>query len=142
MGGKRGATVKVLIVEDDPDVVDLVRECVNARWHRSEVVAVGEGVKALATAKSEPADIVILDIGLPDIDGWEVLRRLREFSDVPVLILTGLNRDEDFAMFLKGEADEYLSKPFSADAFFNSVEAPLSRARKLKLDSESKPGSD
>ena len=80
--------MKVLIIEDDSEVVEAVSLCFDLRWPDVEFVAADEGTAGINLVEKESPDIVILDIGLPDIDGFEVCRRIRLFSDVPIMILS------------------------------------------------------
>ena len=78
--------------------------------------------------RPERPDLVVLDVGLPDINGLEVLRRLRSFSDIPVIMLTGQDRDVDVAIFLREGADDYVVKPFSQIELIARIEAVMRRA--------------
>ena len=80
--------MKILVVDDEPDVVESVRLGFTLQWRDVDVLGAGEGEAALDIVEREHPDIVLLDIGLPGIDGYEVLRQIRAFSDVPVVILT------------------------------------------------------
>ena len=106
--------MKVLVIEDDEDVNELVSLCIRFQWPEANVTGVKWGERGVQVAKAEDPDLVVLDIGLPDIDGYEVLRRIREFSDIPVVMLTGRNRQSDIELFLKegALADDYILKPF------------------------------
>jgi two-component system response regulator VicR len=75
--------VKILVVDDEPDVVESVRIGFALHWREIDVIGAGTGEAALDAVEAEHPDIVLLDIGLPDIDGFEVVTRIREFSDVP-----------------------------------------------------------
>ena len=80
--------MKILVVDDEPDVVESVRLGFTLQWRDVDVLGAGEGEAALDIVEREHPDIVLLDIGLPGIDGYEVLRQIRAFSDVPVVMLT------------------------------------------------------
>ncbi|NQT73049.1 MAG: response regulator, partial [Chloroflexi bacterium] len=86
--------MKVVIIEDDPEIVEAVSLCFDLRWPDVEVASANEGIAGLDSIEKESPDIVILDVGLPDIDGFEVCRRIRLFSDVPVIMLTV--KDQEF----------------------------------------------
>jgi two-component system catabolic regulation response regulator CreB len=102
---------RVLIVEDEPGIADTLQYAL--RTDGFEPVWVGTGEAALASQRSEPAAIVILDVGLPDLNGFEVFKRLREFSDVPVVFLTARADEIDRVVGLELGADDYVAKPFS-----------------------------
>ena len=121
--------MKVLIAEDDADTLELASTCLRGRWPAADIVGVGDSEEALQAVQEGSFDAVILDIGLPGMDGWQVLQSLRAFSDVPVVILTGLNRETDVARFVKGSADTYVAKPFTQAALVESVETALNTSR-------------
>ncbi len=104
--------MKVLVVEDEPEIVEVLTLAFQIRWPEVELVSSGMGEKGVELAESEKPDIVILDLGLPDISGFEVLKRIRTFSDVPVLILTVRGEETDIVKGLEWGADEYMVKPF------------------------------
>jgi two-component system KDP operon response regulator KdpE len=102
---------RVLLVEDDRSVSRVVSAALRARGY--QVVAVGSGEEALARAELELPDVVVLDLGLPDIDGVEVCRRLRVWSTVPVIVLTADGAEDRKIEALDEGADDYVTKPFS-----------------------------
>ena len=101
----------VLLVEDDRSVSRVVSAALRARGY--DVVAVPSGAEALSRAERERPDVVVLDLGLPDIDGVEVCRRLREWSTVPVIVLTADGSESRKIEALDEGADDYVTKPFS-----------------------------
>ena len=120
--------MKILLIEDDRDILELVTASISFQWPAAKVVGASEGGKGLSAARIERPDLVILDIGLPDIHGLVVLRRLREFSDVPVIVLTGTESgDSSAALFLKEGADDYIVKPPSQIELLARIEAVLRR---------------
>ena len=119
--------MKILVVDDEPDVVESVRIGFTLHWREIEVLGATSGEKALDAVESEVPDIVLLDIGLPDIDGFEVLRRIREFSDVPVLMLTARDDSMDKVKGLELGADDYVTKPFNHLELMARVRAVLRR---------------
>ena len=80
--------MRVLVVDDEVDVIESIRLGFTLQWREVDVLGAATGEQALDVVEQEHPDVVLLDIGLPDIDGFEVLRRIRAFSDVPVLMLT------------------------------------------------------
>ena len=80
--------MKILIVDDEPDVVESVRLGFTLQWREVDVIGTGEGERAVDIVEQEAPDLVLLDVGLPDLDGYRVLERIREFSDVPIIMLT------------------------------------------------------
>ena len=101
----------VLVVDDEPAILRALRPALTARGFRVEVARTGQ--EALDRAAVQPPDVVVLDLGLPDIDGLEVLRRLREWSEAPVVVLTAEGAEDRKVRALDGGADDYVTKPFS-----------------------------
>ena len=120
--------MKVLIVEDSPEIVEAVSLCLQLRWPEVDISVAPEGGLGLEMLRAEAIDIVLLDINLPDIDGFEVLERVRSFSDVPVVILTVRGRDDDQARGLEMGADDYIVKPFRPRDLVARVNAVLRRS--------------
>jgi DNA-binding response OmpR family regulator len=116
---------RVLVIEDDPDIALGVRTVLGRNGF--EVTTVAEGREGLRVFHSEHPDIVILDVGLPEMDGWTVLERIRELSEVPVLMLTSHGQEADKVRGLRGGADDYLTKPFGNAEFTARVQALLRR---------------
>lgn len=119
--------MRVLVVDDEPDVVEIVRLTFNLRWPDAEVSASSTGEDGVFSVERETPDIVILDIGLPDIDGFEVLERIRHFSDVPVVMLSARHEEVDKVKGLELGADDYVTKPFSHIELLARVRAVLRR---------------
>jgi two-component system KDP operon response regulator KdpE len=119
--------VKILIVEDAPEVVESVRLGFLLQWREVDVLSVGEGEAAVDLVEREAPDLVLLDIGLPDIDGYEVLRQIRAFSDVPVVMLTARDDTMDKVKGLELGADDYVTKPFNHLELLARVRAVLRR---------------
>jgi len=117
----------VLIVEDDKNTAALIRTYLEKEGF--QVLVAYDGEEALKTVKNSQPGFVILDIMLPRIDGWEVCRRLRSFSDVPVLMLTAREEEIDRVLGLSLGADDYVVKPFSPRELVERVKAILRRTR-------------
>ncbi|MBI5592158.1 MAG: response regulator transcription factor [Deltaproteobacteria bacterium] len=116
----------VLIIEDDPNTANLVRLYLEREAFR--VLTAGDGNSGLALARQHAPDLVILDLMLPHLDGWEVCRRLRQHSDVPVIMLTARAEEIDRVAGLTLGADDYVVKPFSPRELVARVKAVLRRA--------------
>jgi DNA-binding response OmpR family regulator len=125
--------MKVIIIEDDADVVEVVAMCFELRWPDATVLSSGEGSKGMNLAREESPDIVILDLGLPDMDGFEVLRQIRSFSDVPLIVLSVRDQKIDIAKALELGADDYITKPFDHIELLARVKAVLRRAGVLEF---------
>lgn len=117
----------ILIVDDDPKIRDLLRLYIEREGHRPLFAA--DGPSALATALRERPALVLLDVMLPGLDGFEVCRRLRDESDVPILLLTARSGDSDKVVGLDIGADDYVVKPFSPRELMARVRALLRRHR-------------
>jgi DNA-binding response OmpR family regulator len=105
--------MRILAVDDEPEVVDVVRLCFNLRWPDAEVIAAGTGQEALTAIEEQAPDLVLLDIMLPDMDGFEVCEEARRFSDVPIIMLTARDAEVERVRGLEMGADDYITKPFS-----------------------------
>jgi two-component system KDP operon response regulator KdpE len=121
--------MKVLIVDDEPDVVEILSLTFNMQWQGCEVISAGDGEEALELFFKELPDVVILDIGLPNMNGFEVCRRLRQVSDVPILMLTVAGAEMDRVRGLELGADDYIAKPFSPLELVARTRAVLRRSR-------------
>lgn len=117
----------ILVVDDEPKVARLARDYLEKNGFR--VLTAGDGQSALAVARREKPDLVILDLMLPHIDGREVCRILRRESDVPIIMLTALSEEIDQVTGLEIGADDYIVKPFSPRALVARVRALLRRTR-------------
>jgi DNA-binding response OmpR family regulator len=115
----------ILVVDDEPKVARLARDYLEKNGFR--VLTAADGPSALATARREKPDLVILDLMLPQIDGREVCRILRRESDVPIIMLTALSEEIDQVTGLEIGADDYITKPFSPRAMIARVRALLRR---------------
>ena len=118
-------TGRVLVVEDDAEIADVLRRTLRQEGH--EVRSAGDGVAALEVAEDFVPDLVILDLGLPKLDGVEVCRRLRDSSDVSILILTARTQTDDRVVGLDSGADDYLVKPFERKELLARMRALMRR---------------
>ena len=116
----------ILIVEDEPGIADTLQYALRTDGFEPHWVATGEA--ALARQREAPAALVILDVGLPDLNGFEVFKRLRDFSDVPVVFLTARADEIDRVVGLELGADDYVAKPFSPRELVARLRAILRRA--------------
>jgi DNA-binding response OmpR family regulator len=117
----------VLVVEDDADISTVIQAALQRSGYA--VVNVPDGRGAIRGLFETRPDLVILDIGLPDVDGFDVLERFRDASDVPILMLTARGREADKVRALDAGADDYLTKPFGTAELASRVQALLRRAR-------------
>ena len=110
---------KVLIVEDDPAVRNLVSTALGSREYRHAEVATGTA--ALAALTADAPDVLLLDLGLPDMDGVAIIRRLRTWSEMPIIVISARSDDADKVEALDAGADDYLTKPFSVNELLARV---------------------
>lgn len=128
----RGAQRTVLVIEDELSIGDLVRTYLERDGFT--VVWLRSGEEALLELASQKIDLVLLDIGLPGIDGFEVCRRVRARSQVPILMLTARDEESDRIAGFELGADDYVSKPFSPRELMARVHAILRRGRQTKYE--------
>ena len=119
--------MKILVVDDAPDVIESVQLGFTLQWREVEVLGAATGEQGLDIVEQEHPDLVLLDVGLPDIDGYEVLRQIRAFSDVPVVMLTARDDTLDLVKGLELGADDYVTKPFNHLELLARVKAVLRR---------------
>lgn len=127
---------KILVVEDDPAIGNLIRttlETQNYQFHSAQ-----NGSGALIEAVSYNPDVVILDLGLPDMDGVDIIRKIRGWSNMPIIVVSARSEDQDKVDALDAGADDYLTKPFSIDEFLARLRVALRRS----LGEASKPGEE
>ena len=120
----RGA--RILVIDDEPEIVDAVRR--NLAGHGYDVSAAPTGAAALVALAQRPVDVVLLDLGLPDMDGLDVLRRVRAHGATPVIVLSARQGEADKVEALTLGADDYLAKPFGMDELAARIRVALRHA--------------
>jgi len=125
---------KVLVIEDDDSIAGAVEIVVRKLGYRATRAA--DGREGMRTFFDQGADLVVLDVGLPLLDGWQVLERIRDVSEVPVLMLTAMDLEQDKVRGLLGGADDYLTKPFGIRELGARIEALLRRAKLSSSDTD------
>ena len=123
--------MKVLVIEDEKSIIDAIKVAFEFRWPSVELIGSTTGKKGVHLVKAESPDIVILDLNLPDISGFNVLKEIREFSQVPVIILTVRSDDKDMLKGLEAGADDYIIKPFNYMTLLARVRAVLRRTEAI-----------
>jgi two-component system, OmpR family, KDP operon response regulator KdpE len=124
---------RVLVVDDDPQILRAVRTSLQARGY--DVTTAGNGETALARLSEDPCDLVVLDLGLPGMDGHEVIRRVRAWSDVPIIVLTVRESQHDKVVALDHGADDYMTKPFAIPELLARMRAVTRRTAAEKRSS-------
>ena len=119
--------MKILVIEDDPIISETVTICFNLRWPEAEVIATDSGEQGLKLATASAPDVIILDVGLPGMDGYETLRKLRSVTDAPAIMLTAKDGEVAKVKGLEYGADDYITKPFSHIELLARVRAVLRR---------------
>ena len=117
---------RVLVVDDEPQIRRALRTSLGAHGHEVRTAANGE--EAIVAAAEESLDLVFLDLGLPDLDGTEVIQRIRSFSDVPIIVLSVRDRQADKVDALDAGADDYVTKPFGVDEVLARLRAAVRRS--------------
>ncbi len=125
--------MKVLVVDDEPDVIKVIAMSFRMQQPAWDVISAQEGPEALELIEQERPNVVLLDIGLPEMTGFEVLKSIRLFSDVPVIMLTVRDDELSKVQGLELGADDYVTKPFSHLELLARVRAVLRRAQSLPL---------
>jgi two-component system response regulator VicR len=125
--------MKVAIIEDEKSIIDAISVAFEFRWPEVVLATSNTGRMGINVVKKEHPDVVILDINLPDINGFDVLKGIREFSSVPVIILTVRSDDADTLRGLEAGADDYIIKPFNYLTLLARVKAVLRRTESAPL---------
>jgi two-component system, OmpR family, response regulator VicR len=126
--------LKILIIEDDPNVLELVELTFELGWPDIKLIKAVTGEQGMNALESEPPDAVILDIGLPDTNGFEIVKAIRLFSDVPILMLTVRVDERDVVKALTLGADDYLTKPFRQMELLARIKAITRRSHQGDQD--------
>ncbi|TAL54290.1 MAG: response regulator [Methylovulum sp.] len=119
----------LLLIEDDPQFRLLLSTTLESQEYQALAVATGR--EGLIAARNRKPSLLILDLGLPDIDGQDVIRRLRLWSELPIIVLSARNQESDITLALDNGADDYLTKPFSTAELLSRIKALLRRIAKL-----------
>jgi two-component system KDP operon response regulator KdpE len=120
-------TIEVLLIDDDPDLAVILRTLLRGQDFQIQAVYTGE--EGIEACEDSPPDVIILDLLMPEMDGWEVCQRIRGFSDVPILILSALGSPGSVARALDAGADDYLIKPVHASLLASRLRTLLRRRR-------------
>lgn len=119
---------KIMIVDDEPDIAELLEKALNIEGFHN-IIKAGTGTAAINTCRESRPDVMILDVMLPDLDGYEVCRQIRQFSHCPILFLSSKNDELDKILGLAVGGDDYVTKPFSPKEVAYRVRAQLRRMK-------------
>ena len=119
--------MRILIIEDDPIISETLEICFSLRWPKAEVVLAHSGEEGLKLVTAQPPDVIILDVGLPGIDGFDTLRQLGRITEAPAIMLTARDGEVSKVKGLEWGADDYITKPFSHIELVARVRAVLRR---------------
>ena len=128
---------KILVIEDDPAITNLIRTTLDTQDYQYHAAKNGTG--ALLDAVSYNADVIILDLGLPDMDGVEIIQKVRGWSNVPIIVVSARSEDQDKVEALDAGADDYLTKPFSIDELLVAFVLPCAEAGRMRPPPKYKP---
>lgn len=131
--------MKILLVEDDLSVIETFSLSLQIKCPKAELILATLGRQSIEIMKRHKPDIVVLDIGLPDIDGFEVLKQVRAFSEVPIMVLSAFGEDTDIDKGLQLGADRYMVKPFSQAELWRTLKELAASKRKQGADDGSGP---
>lgn len=129
---------KIMVVDDEPDILDLLEKALNIEG-LSGIIKIDNGMTAVDTCRKIQPDIMILDVMLPDIDGYEVCKQIRQFSHCPILFLSSKNDELDKILGLAVGGDDYVTKPFSPKEVAYRVKAQLRRTAYRKNEAVNEP---
>jgi two-component system KDP operon response regulator KdpE len=124
--------IRVLVVDDEPQIRRFLRTSLSA--HGYHVIEAATGKEAIVMMTTERPDLVILDLGLPDMDGLDIIHRIREWSSIPMLVLSVRGREDDKIAALDGGADDYVTKPFNMGELLARIRAALRHRLQAEIE--------
>ena len=124
---------KILVVDDDLSIIKFTRANLEANGY--ETYDAADGTQAFQVIEEQLPDLIVLDIMMPDVDGYEIVRKLREWSQIPVIMLSALDDEKDKVLCLNLGADDYLCKPFGIDELLARIEAVFRRTKNTTISS-------
>lgn len=125
---------KILVIDDDSAVTDLLTLLLKS--HNFDVTATNSSTDGLSLVRENPPDLVVLDLMMPEIDGWEICKAVREFSDIPIIVLSALNDPSMIASVLDSGADDYLTKPTPSRVLVAHINRLIDRTGIPRSDAE------
>ncbi|AGG06958.1 DNA-binding response regulator [Dehalococcoides mccartyi] len=119
--------MKILIIEDDKEIAECIQLAFRVGWPFAQIITTNSGQKGLQHVEEDSPDAILLDLGLPDIDGIDVLKQIRSFSNIPIVIMTVRTAESNIVRGLEAGADEYICKPFGQMELLARLKATLRR---------------
>lgn len=120
----------ILVIEDEKNICELITKILTA--HDYQTTSVNNGSTALSLIASHCPDVILLDLGLPDMDGMEIIRQVRTWSDTPIIVVSARTQEDDKVQALDAGADDYLSKPFGSSELLARIRTALRHSNKLQ----------
>ena len=127
-------TVKILVIEDEKNILSFITSVLSSQHY--QVVHAATGTEGLSLASSQCPDLILLDLGLPDIDGMEVISKIREWSSVPILVISARALEDDKVLALDAGADDYITKPFGNSELLARIRTALRHSSRMQTDGE------
>ena len=127
-------TVKILVIEDEKNILSFITSVLSSQHY--QVVPAAAGTEGLSLASSQCPDLILLDLGLPDIDGMEVISKIREWSSVPILVISARALEDDKVLALDAGADDYITKPFGNSELLARIRTALRHSSRMQTDGE------
>jgi DNA-binding response OmpR family regulator len=118
---------KILLIEDDRELVESILLIFNYHWPEAQVIFSYSGEHGIELTQTEDPSAIILDLGLPDMSGFEVLKKIRLFSNIPIIVLTARSSEDDVVKALEQEATDYIIKPFRHRELLARIQSHISR---------------
>ncbi len=129
--------MRILLVEDDNLTIESIRLCLEIYEPDSNLISTDQGLEAVKLLQKNPCDAVIIDLGLPDIDGLEVLKKIRSFSQIPALVLTARHNTESIDLARKLGADDFITKPFNYRFLLHQLHLAIDKGRNSRIGKKS-----
>ena len=127
-------TVKILVIEDEKNILSFITSVLSSQHY--QVIPAATGTEGLSLASSQCPDLILLDLGLPDIDGMEVISKIREWSSVPILVISARALEDDKVLALDAGADDYITKPFGNSELLARIRTALRHSSRMQTAGE------
>ena len=127
-------TVKILVIEDEKNILSFITSVLSSQHY--QVIPAATGTEGLSLASSQCPDLILLDLGLPDIDGMEVISKIREWSSVPILVISARALEDHKVLALDAGADDYITKPFGNSELLARIRTALRHSSRMQTDGE------